>query len=131
MLLLAGAKWYFNSVSLNKLVSKEIQISTIKNAYVNPSYWYGSNTSYEIKQKPTIDNLMNILSKIKVRRSLFPPKGFSPSFHNTYYIIFNSDKKSVCINILDKDYLTVNRNTYKIVTKPDLKQIYDIVTTGK
>lgn len=131
MLLLSGAKWYFSSVSVDKLVSKEIETTTIQNVYVNPSYWYGSSTSYEIKKKPVIDNLLNILSKIKVRRSLFPPKGFTPSFHNTYYIIFDNNKKGVCINILNKDYLMVNRNTYKIITKPDLKQIYDIVISVK
>jgi hypothetical protein len=131
MLLLASAKWYFASVSLNKLVSKEIEIGTINNVYVNPSYWYGSNTSYQIKEKPVINNLLDILSKIKVRRILFSPNGFRPSFHITYDITLDNNKKGVSVNILDKDYLMVNHNTYKIVTKPDLKQIYDIVTSVK
>lgn len=130
ILLLSATKYYFTNYSLNKILSKKIEVVTINNASVVE--WIGPyDNSYTIKDKKVIDNLLSTLGSIRVRFTLFPDDEFHPTYHDNYIIMLNSSKKSVVINILDKDYLKVDREIYKIVKEPDLQQIYEIVTSEK
>ncbi len=124
-------KWYFTPVPLYDIISKQIEIAAIKNINVNIYTSVHLIKPYEINERTTIDDLTNVFNNVKVRRTIFPPDTFKPLLYDTYYIVLSNKEKAVGVNFLDKNYLTLNKYTYKIVNKPELKQFYDIAITSE
>jgi hypothetical protein len=123
-------KWYYTPVSLKDIVSKQIEITTISNTSVNIYTSAHLIKTYDIEEKTSIDDLSDIFSNVKVRRTFFPPNTFEPLLYDTYYLMVSNSEKAVSIKFVDKNYLTIDKYTYKIVNKPDLKQINDITITS-
>lgn len=128
-----GIGWYFSPIPLSTIVSKHIDISTIKTANVNVYSSVHLQKTYEFKEKEIIDNLTKAIGTIKVRRTLLSINTFTskPLLYNTYLMVLSSEHKAIIVNIASKDYVIVNSRIYKIVNKPNLKQIYDIVNSIK
>lgn len=128
-----GIGWYFSPIPLNAIVSKHIQISTINTVNVNPYSTVHLQKTYEFKEKGIIDNLTKVTGTIKVRRTLLSINTFTskPLLYNTYLMVLSSEHKAVSVDIASKDYVIVNSRIYKIVNKPNLKQISDIINSIK
>jgi len=123
--------WYFLPINLNTIVSKQIQPSTVEKANITVFSSAYLQKTYEVNDKAVVDKLTKIFNDIEVRRTVSPPDIFKPSLYNTYYIQLISKDKIVRVDIMDKDYITVNDRTYKIVNEPKLQEIYDIVKAIK
>jgi hypothetical protein len=127
--LLVSVSWYFSPILFNTIVSEQIQVSALENINVIVFSSVHLQKTYEFNEKDIIDNLIKIFDNIEVRRTLLSTKTFTfkPSMYNTYYLQLTSNSKSVSVDFMDKDYLIINNHIYKIVNKPNLKQISDIV----
>jgi hypothetical protein len=123
-----GIGWYFSPIQLHYLISKEIQIAEIQEIRLNTLTTYLQNT-YEMKDKPNIDEIINIFDNVKVRRVITPPITFRPPLGKTYRFIITSKNKAVPVYLEDKDYLSIMRHTYKIVKGPDIKQIDELINS--
>lgn len=82
-------------------------------------------TNYESKKE-----IINLLSSIKVKKPLVtPPKIYNPKLKETYHIFMNNYEEEgfVYIYILNKKYIRINDNTFKISNNPDLFSLYNIM----
>lgn len=128
-----GIRRYLSPIPLNTIVSKHIDISTIKTINVNPYSIVHLQKIYKFKEKEIIDNLTKVIGTIKVMRTLLSINTFTskPLLYNTYLTVLSSEHKALIVDIASKDYVRVNSRIYKIVNNPNLKQIYDIVNSIK
>ncbi|MDF2591472.1 MAG: hypothetical protein K0S75_938 [Clostridia bacterium] len=125
-----GLGWYLSPMPLNSLVEEQMQIEDVEEIGIDILTVY-LHENYKVKDKEDIDKIINAFEILKVRRVISPPVTFRPPSGKTYYFTLISENKAVPIVIMDKDYLTVMRQTYKIVKSPDLKQIDDIIDSLK
>jgi hypothetical protein len=123
-----GIGWYFSPMQLHYLISKEIQIAEVEEIRLDILTTYLQNT-YEMKDKPNIDEIINIFDNVKVRRVISPPVTYRPALGKTYFFILTSKNKAVPVYLEDKDYLSIMRHTYKIVNGPDIKKIDELINS--
>mgnify|MGYP000856622500 CR=1 FL=1 len=87
-----------------------------------------SSKELEVTGKESIDQIVTLLESMKVRKLVRSPNEWSPEFKNTYLFIFDiENKENLTINILNSKYIKINQNTYKIIEKPDLSKLYEII----
>jgi hypothetical protein len=125
-----GLGWYLSPMPLNSLVEEQMQIEDVEEIGIDILTVY-LHENYKVKDKEDIDKIINAFEILKVRRVISPPVTFRPPSGKTYHFTLTSENKAVPVVIMDKDYLTVMRQTYKIVKSPDLKQIDDIIDSLK
>lgn len=123
-----GLGWYSSPMLLNDLVSEQIDVKEIEEISINLLSTY-SQKEYKVNDKMNVDKIISIFDNVKVRRVISPPVAFRPALGVTYYFSLTSKNKIVPVCVMDKDYLTVMRHTYKIVKGLDIKQIDDIINS--
>ncbi len=108
----------YSTVNLPEEMKTSIYISYFSSKELNV-------TNYESKKE-----IINFLSSIKVKKPLVtPPKIYNPKLKETYHIFMNNYEEEgfVYIYILNKKYIRINDNTFKISNNPDLLNLYNII----
>lgn len=86
-----------------------------------------SQKDFAVKKENSIRELLDLLGKIRVRKTIFPPPSYRPKMKSTYNLQFTINKEKLNINILSSDYLDINGKLYQITGSPNLSGIYDII----
>lgn len=86
--------------------------------------------AFIVNDDASVDQLLEILSDIKVWPTYFPIDEFRKTIKNSYYIQFQYEKDAqipfVDLFIYDKNSLSINGKDYKIIGGSELKKIYDL-----
>lgn len=119
---------YFNPMEVKDIMKSytgEMMPNKISSSiYFSPH----SSKELEVTGKESIEQIVTLLEGMKVRKLLKSPNEWSLEFKNTYLFFFDiENKENLTINILNSKYIKINQNTYKIINKPDLSKLYEII----
>lgn len=119
---------YFKPIQINELIAPYTDESLPNE--INSSIFFSAYSRKElnINGEESIKEILRLIENIKVRQLLSPPSSWRPKFKSTYRFYFrDSNNRVQIIDILSDKYIRINENAYKIVGKPDLARIYDVI----
>ncbi|QZY57061.1 hypothetical protein [Crassaminicella profunda] len=128
LLLIVFTIYYFYPMSISEITESYTGFFTPDEIKVSVHFSYLSRKDFKMNDEKLIDELFVLLESIKVRRVLVNPTCYSPKLMNTYWIMIHSmEGKYLWLYIKDKNYISINGETYKILGKVDLRRIYELV----
>lgn len=129
LLLIVFAVYYFYPMSISEIAKPYTGVFT---PYKIDAHVYFphllSTKEFEVNDEKLVYELFIFLENIKVRRIITNPTSYSPKLMNTYKLsIHSKEGKYLWLFIMNKNYIQINRETYKILGKVDLSRIYELV----
>ncbi|SHJ53469.1 hypothetical protein [Paramaledivibacter caminithermalis] len=101
---------------------------------VSVRFSYLSSKEFKLDSKYLVNELVEFLGNIKVRRVLIRPKAeyYTPRIMNTYKLTIHSiEGKVLGIEIKDHNYIEIRGQIYKIIENVDLTKIYELILRGQ
>ncbi len=87
-----------------------------------------SSKELEVADARYIEEIVNLLGGLKVRRLVIQPDQYTPKFKQTYDLTLHyPNNRAVAVNLLNNQLLRIDRTTYRVVDGSGISRLYDLI----
>lgn len=120
--------FYYRPIGVNKLIQPFSSKNLPSNIKTEIFFSALSEKALDVTNEASIKELINLIENMKVRKNIITTRVYSPQLKETYRLFINGEDNShQYIYILNNEYIQINHVQYRIIGRPDLSRIYDII----